>query len=269
MNDNKWVAFLQWALPHMQMRWSGFRKVRRQVCRKIAARLEELDLAGPSQYKVYLINHPEEWERLDSLCRITISRFYRDKSMFHFLQDVVLKELAKEAETDRLRCWCCGCAAGEEPYSLSLIWHEILKPDFPSTDIEIIATDSFDIMLDRALAGRYTKSSIKDLPKELLQSGFRHQGKWYNLKASYRDSVHFLKQDVRKQMPEGPFQLVLCRYLVFTYFDEKLQTELLGKLLSRLLPGGALVLGKIDRLPYKTEKLEPWSEKEHIYRKVL
>ena len=56
--------------------------------------------------------------------------------------------------------------------------------------------------------------------------------------------------------------------VVFTYFDEKLQTELLEKLLSRLSPGGALVLGKIDRLPCKTEKLEPWSEKEHIYRKV-
>lgn len=42
MNDNEWVVFLQWALPQMQMRWTGFRKVRRQVCKKIAVRLEEL-----------------------------------------------------------------------------------------------------------------------------------------------------------------------------------------------------------------------------------
>jgi chemotaxis protein methyltransferase CheR len=268
MNDNKCVVFLQWALPQMRMRWSGFRKVRRQVCRRIAGRLEELHLAGPSQYKAYLKNHPEEWERLDSFCRITISRFYRDKSVFHFLQDVVLRELAKEAETNRLRCWCCGCAAGEEPYSLSLIWHHILKPDFPATNLEIIATDSLDTMLDHALNGRYTKGSIKDLPEKMLRTGFSHQMKWYDLKAVYRNPVHFLKQDVRKKMPEGPFQLILCRYLVFTYFEEKLQTELLKKLLSRLSPGGALVLGKIDRLPCKTEKLEPWSEKEHIYRKV-
>jgi chemotaxis protein methyltransferase CheR len=68
-------------------------------------------------------------------------------------------------------------------------------------------------------------------------------------------------------MPEGPFQLILCRYLVFTYFDEKLQRELLEKFLSRLAPGGALVLGKIDRLPCKMEKLEPWSERNNIYRK--
>lgn len=268
MNDNKWVAFLQWALPHMQMRWSGFRKVRRQVCRRIAGRLEELDLAGPSQYKAYLINHPEEWERLDSLCRITISRFYRDKSMFHFLQDVVLKELAKEAETDRLRCWCCGCAAGEEPYTLSLVWHHVLKPRFSATDLEIIATDSMESMLNRALKGHYAKSSIRELPQELLQAGFSRRNRDYILKSHYRNSVRFLQQDVRTSMPDRPFHLILCRYLVFTYFDEKLQAELLDKILSRLVPGGALVLGKIDRLPYKTKELEPWSEQDRIYRKV-
>jgi chemotaxis protein methyltransferase CheR len=267
MNDNEWIVFLQWALPHMRMRWPGFRKVRRQVCKRIAGRLEELHLAGLSQYKAYLTDHQEEWKKLDSFCSITISRFYRDKSVFHFLQDVVLRELAKEVETNRLRCWCCGCAAGEEPYTLSLIWHQILKPDLPATKLEIIATDSMDIMVNHALTGRYGISSVKELPEELLRTGFTRQEKWYNLKAVYRDSVRFLKQDVRNKMPEGPFQLILCRYLVFTYFDEKLQRELLEKFLSRLAPGGALVLGKIDRLPCKMEKLEPWSERNNIYRK--
>jgi len=69
-------------------------------------------------------------------------------------------------------------------------------------------------------------------------------------------------------MPGGPFHLILCRYLVFTYFDEKLQAELLEKMLSRLVPGGVLVLGKIDHLPCMTEKLEPWSAQDRIYRKV-
>jgi chemotaxis protein methyltransferase CheR len=268
MNDNECVEFLQWALLHMRMRWSGFRKVRRQVCKRIAGRLEELHLAGPSQYKAYLADHREEWKKLDSFCRITISRFYRDKSTFRFLQEVVLKELAEKAETDRLRCWCCGCAAGEEPYTLSLIWHRVLKPNFPALSLEIIATDSMDIMLNRSITGRYTKSSVKELPEDLLRTGFTREKNRYDLKAEYREPVRFLKQDVRAEMPEGPFRLILCRYLVFTYFDEKLQAELLDKFLSRLAPGGALVLGKIDSLPCKTEKLEPWSERDHIYRKV-
>lgn len=268
MNDDTCTEFLQWALPQMRMRWPGFRKVRRQVCRRIADRLEELHLAVPSQYKAYLAAYPEEWNRLDSLCRITISRFYRDRSVFQFLEDVVLQELAERAATASLRCWCCGCAAGEEPYTLSLIWRQSLKPRFPGLDLEIIATDSADSMLTRALTGSYTKSSIKELPEDLLVAGFTRQEKSYHIKAAYRDAVRFLQQDVRREMPAGPFHLILCRYLVFTYFDEKLQAELLDKILSRLVRGGALVLGKIDRLPYRTEKLESWSEQNNIYRKV-
>jgi chemotaxis protein methyltransferase CheR len=268
MKDNECVEFLLWALPHMRMRWPGFRKVRKQVCKRIAVRLKELSLAGPSEYKTYLADHPEEWKDLDSFCRITISRFYRDKSVFHYLQDTILQELAKKTGATRLRCWCCGCAGGEEPYTLSLIWHQTLKPRFPETDIEIIATDSMDMMLDRALTASYTKSSLKDLPEDLLRTCFTLEDKLYSLKELYRAPVQFLKQDIREEMPEGPFQIILCRYMVFTYFDEKLQTELLEKFLARLAPGGALVLGGTDRLPRRTDKLMPWSERDKIYRKV-
>ena len=267
MSDSQWVAFLQWALPHMRMQWPGFRKVRRQVCKRIAARLDELHLAGPGQYRVYLAGHPEEWKKLDALCPVTISRFYRDRGVFQFLQNVVLPELAHEAGAGRLRSWCCGCASGEEPYTLSLIWHENLKPRFPATDLEIIGTDSMGIMLERAQAGRYGKGSLRELPGELSRAGFIHRGNWYEVKQAYRESVLFSRQDVREEMPEGPFHLIFCRYLVFTYFDEKLQEELLEKFISRLAPGGALVLGKKERLPLETEQLKPWSEQDRVYRK--
>ena len=50
-------------------------------------------------------------------------------------------------------------------------------------------------------------------------------------------------------MPDGPFDLVLCRYLAFTYYDEELQREVLARLRARLAPGGLLVLGAKERLP--------------------
>ena len=268
MNDSECVEFLQWALPQMRMRWPGFRKVRRQVCRRIAGRLEQLKAAGTSEYKAYLTDHPEEWKILDSLCRITISRFYRDKNTFHFLKNVVLKTLAAKAGTDMLRVWCCGSASGEEPYTLSLIWHSELKPEFPEIDMEIIATDSSESMIERSLEGCFTKSSMKDMPEELLHAGFTRQGNHYILNNEYRGTVQFVKQDVRGQMPEGLFHVILCRYLVFTYFDEDLQTELLSKFMSRLSAGGALVLGKIDRLPFIPGQLTPWSEQDRIYKKM-
>jgi len=38
MKDVDCIAFLQWALPRLGLNWPGIRKVRRQVCKRIAAR---------------------------------------------------------------------------------------------------------------------------------------------------------------------------------------------------------------------------------------
>jgi chemotaxis protein methyltransferase CheR len=50
-------------------------------------------------------------------------------------------------------------------------------------------------------------------------------------------------------MPDGPFDLILCRNLVFTYFDEALQRRISEQLRERLRPGGFLVLGVHEALP--------------------
>jgi chemotaxis protein methyltransferase CheR len=49
-------------------------------------------------------------------------------------------------------------------------------------------------------------------------------------------------------MPEGPLDLVLCRNLAFTYFDEDGQGEVLRGIDERLVAGGYLVLGAHESL---------------------
>jgi len=90
VKNTECVAFLQWALPQMRMRWPGFRKVRRQVCRRIGQRLRELGLPNLTAYRACLQRNPAEWQILDGACRITISRFYRDRGVFGSLEKTVL-----------------------------------------------------------------------------------------------------------------------------------------------------------------------------------
>jgi hypothetical protein len=61
MSDTDCVQFLQWALPRLRMRWPGFRKVRRQVCRRIERRTHELGLPDLVAYHRYLESQPAEW----------------------------------------------------------------------------------------------------------------------------------------------------------------------------------------------------------------
>jgi hypothetical protein len=48
--DAELVAFLQWALPRLRMRWRGFRRVRGQVGKRLRRRLVELGLGDLRAY---------------------------------------------------------------------------------------------------------------------------------------------------------------------------------------------------------------------------
>jgi chemotaxis protein methyltransferase CheR len=61
LRDSDCIAFLQWALPRFELRWAGFRKVRRQVCKRLRRRLNELGLETLAQYRERLDSDPAEW----------------------------------------------------------------------------------------------------------------------------------------------------------------------------------------------------------------
>lgn len=82
MQDDECIQFLRWALPQLRMRWQGFRKVRGQVCKRINRRMTQLGIDSVTDYRDYLGDQAHEWRVLDSLCQVTISRFYRDKLMY-------------------------------------------------------------------------------------------------------------------------------------------------------------------------------------------
>jgi chemotaxis protein methyltransferase CheR len=252
MKDSDCVRFLQWALPRIGMRWPGFRRVRKQVCKRIDRRLKELGLADLASYEAHLESHPEEWATLDAFCRITISRFYRDRGVIDFLRDELLPDLAqqcRERGEKELCCWSAGCASGEEPYTLSIVWNFSVRPRFRDLSIRILATDADERMLQRARLASYAPSSLKDLPPAWRATAFVPDGRRLALLPAYREPVEFRLEDIRTALPVGRYHLILCRNLVFTYFEERLQQELLERILELVPPGGALVIGSHERLP--------------------
>ena len=272
MHDSDCVSFLQWALPQMGFRWPGFRKVRRQVCRRVASRLQELDLADLEAYRLRLESHPEEWTHLDGLCRITISRFCRDRGVFAALGSSVLPSLAERARSrgeERLRLWSAGCGAGEELYSVALVWHRAVPDVDPTLELELVGTDTDEHQLERARQAVYPESCLRELPEEWVGDSFtREPSGELRLGADYRRTVHLARQDIRHEFPSGLFHLILCRNLVFTYFDDRSQAQVLTHLISKLVPGGALVLGSHEALPAGEWGLVPWEDAGGILRKI-
>jgi len=267
--DVECVSFLQWALPRMHLRWAGFRRVRGQVCKRIARRLRELDLSDLGAYRAYLETHPVEWRLLDELCRVTISRFYRDPSVLACFGGEVLPALARAATDDgrSLTAWSAGCASGEEPYTLALIWELGVAPAYPGLDIEILATDLDSMMLERAQRGCYELGSLRDVPEHRRRRGFDVEHGLFHVRPELRRRVTFVRHDIRSGAPDGPFDLVLCRNLAFTYVDLEVQEEVCATLAGCLRTGGALVVGVHESLPERSEGFVPWPGVRAIYRR--
>ncbi len=268
--DPECVAFLQWALPHLGLRWPGFRKVRRQVCRRLVRRAGELKLSGLDAYRGYLLDHPGEWPRVAEACRVTISRFYRDRGVFDALRHTVLPELAHQARrrgAPALRIWSAGCASGEETWSLRLAWTLDAGRPFADLPLAIVATDADPHLLERARRAVYPASALRELPSGWHEEAFERVEAGFLLRERFRVGIDFRCEDLGKTAPAGPFDAVLCRNLAFTYFDTDAQRAVLDTVLERLVDGGALVVGGHETPP-EEDALRTWSGAPSIYRRL-
>jgi chemotaxis protein methyltransferase CheR len=252
------------------MRWPGFRKVRGQVCKRLAHRLQELKIPDVAAYRGYLETHPDEWRILDGLSRVTISRFYREKAVFQFLEHSVLPALTQHVKTrgeNRLHVLSLGSASGEEPYTVAMLWQLKFQSLCPDITLQVIATEANPELILRSRQACYPYSSIKNLPQAWRTAAFDQVNNTHCLKPQYRQHVQFTRQDVRDSIPAGPFDLILCRNLAFTYFDEALQNTILDRIALVLRDERTLVLGIHENLPSNQTAFIPWSGKLRVFIK--
>jgi chemotaxis protein methyltransferase CheR len=257
LTDSGCTAFLQWALPQLELHWSGFRKVRRQVCKRLTRRMRELGLDNFAVYRVRLEADPTEWRVIDQCCHITISRFFRERGVFDLLRTRVLPDIAARAarEGRNAKVWSAGCASGEEPYTIKILWDVEVARSYPTVSLSIIASDVDAAMLARAREGCFEPTSLHELPPPLVERAFEQVGPLYCVKSKHREGIEFLDQDLRSEMPLDLFDLILCRYVAFTYFTVPLQRKVIVRVLDRLRPNGFFVIGAHEQLPGDISRL--------------
>lgn len=101
----------------------------------------------------------------------------------------------------------------------------------------------------------------------LSEQAFDRAGPLFCVKSQYRKGIDFQDQDLRLEAPTPVFDLILCRYVAFTYFSLPLQKQVLERIIERLLPNGYLVIGTHERLPGNNTALTPLASTPQIFEK--
>lgn len=247
--DDEVVAFLREWLPRLGLRWRGFRKVRGQVRKRLGRRLMELGLTDLEAYAGRLEHDADERCELIRMARITISRFWRDRELFEVLGDEILPRAAALARAEHrpVRALSLGCASGEEPYSVAIAWTQGAAAE-SAVELRVVAADADVHLLVRARRATYDRGSLRDLPSQHVDGLFTGDDQ-LTLDEGIRCLVSPVALDVRDGLPPGPFDLVLCRNLVFTYLAVSEQLRIAAAIAERLTPGGELVVGAHESLP--------------------
>ncbi len=195
--------------------------------------------------------------------------FFRDGVAFSMVGQSVLPDLiAARAATRRLRIWCAACSSGQEPYSIAMML-DGMADKIAGWQVEILATDISEDVLERARTGRYSQFEVqRGLPIRQLLHYFRQAGENWEITPRIRDMVRFepinLIQDFGRL---GRFDLVLCRN-VLIYFDNATKTQILGRLAQVLAPDGALMLGSAETTLGLTDQLVPDKRYKGLYMRA-
>jgi chemotaxis protein methyltransferase CheR len=235
----------------------------------VGRRIRDLGLRGFSEYLDRLAVDPSEAAVLPDLIRVTVSRFFRERSLWESLAERVLPEILERTGSRAVHAWSAGCCGGEEPYMLAVLWEDRVRPRYPEVAIQIVATDIDGSCLERARRAVYKKASLREAPPEVVERWFLREANRYRLRSEAIRLVDFRVSNLRTDPPPERMDLVLCRYLAFTHYKGKRRCAVAQKLWNALRPGGVLMIGRKEDLgSEEAAKFAPLPELPGFYRRL-
>ena len=242
---------------------------RNTLVRRIERRMAVHQIARAEDYLRYLQRTPAETEALFCDLLIGVTNFFRDPEAFAVLEKEVVPQLFVGKQAGALvRVWVCGCASGEEAYSIAILLQEHLETLKHSFKVQVFATDLDLRAIEKARAGVYPSSIVADITPERLARFFIQEpdSDTYRIQKIIRDLLIFSEQDVIKDPPFSKIDLISCRNLLI-YLNGDLQKRLLPLFHYALNPAGMLFLGTSESVGPFGSLFTVLDRKQKIYRR--
>lgn len=239
------------------------------VVRRIKQAKQHFDCETVSQLQQRVLHEPQVFPELLGFLTVQVSELFRDPSYFRAIREQVIPYLKTFPS---LKVWVAGCSAGEELYSLAILFREEGlegRTIFYGTDINPKA-------LERAEAGVYDLQRIQQFTENHRLSGGKTSLSDYYTAAygaavfdkSLRRQAVFSDHSLVTDSVFAEVHLISCRN-VLIYFDRELQDRAIGLFSDSLVRQGFLGLGSKESLRFSThaDEFADFSRQERIYQK--
>ena len=235
-------------LDLFELSWEGYRKVRKGVKKRLRRHIQALGLRCVEDYLSALDSDPPLRTECRLLLAVSVSRFFRDRHLWRIIEDDILPLLARQ---EKVRAWSAGCACGEEAYSLKIVYDCLQKRLASAPPLEILATDLNPAYLEKARAGVYQRSSLKEVPEGLWPLCFKEipGKKRYQVAESLKAGLLWREHDLLSGLSPVVFDLILMRNNVLTYGQDRHKKIALRTVAASLKKGGFLIIGSGETLP--------------------
>jgi two-component system CheB/CheR fusion protein len=221
---------------------------RSTILRRIARRMQFNHVEELPGYLDLMRRQPEEVNALADDLLITVTNFFRDRSVFEYLEkEIIPKIFENKRPDDPIRLWSVGCATGEEVYSLAILLLEEAQRRESAHLLQVFASDLHEQSLTKAREGYYPGDVETDVSPERLRKFFVKEQGGYRIRKDVRELVIFAPHNLLADPPFSRLDLVACRNLLI-YLERHVQRDVIELFHYALKPDGYLVLGTSETL---------------------
>ncbi len=241
---------------------------RSSLKRRILRRMQSIRIEAFEAYCSYLEEHPDEFVPLFNSVLINVSSFFRDPETWSYLLGTTLpRVLEAKPKEAAIRVWSAACANGQEPYTIAMLFAELLGIEQACRRVKIYGTDLDEDALEQARQARYDAKNLEHVPAELRSKYFQANDHYAIFHSLLRRCVIFGRHDLAADAPISRVDLVFCRNALM-YFNLNAQGRILGRLHFALSDGGHLVLGRAEMLLSHAHLFAPVELKHRVFTKV-
>lgn len=215
---------------------------------QMSNRMRELSFEDYDSYYEYVSQGLEgklEWTRLVDRIAVKETSFFRHRESLEYVRQYLQNKINNQTLNESFDIWSLGCATGEEAYSIAMVINDCFELAALNPYYGITAMDISSSALAAGRKARYAKRRVEQVTHEEVKRYLTPcpDGS-YEVVNKLRDRVCFTQANIihARQLPNVKVDVIFCQNLL-VYFRRWLRRDVLNALVSRLKPGGLLIVG--------------------------